>query len=86
MPALSSIIVGEYTAITSNYQGIPIMTNVYPHEVNEGKITSARLTEMVKFFSEKTGVKYLMRNMHKPWSGISEEAWKISVPPLRRTT
>ncbi|MGI8734947.1 MAG: M1 family aminopeptidase [Pyrinomonadaceae bacterium] len=34
------------------------MTNVYPHEVNEGKTTSARLTEMVKFFSEKTGVKY----------------------------
>lgn len=55
---LSSIIVGEYTAIASDYQGIPIVTNVYPHEVNEGKITAARLTEMVKFFSEKTGVKY----------------------------
>lgn len=55
---LTSIIVGEYTAITSDYQGIPIITNVYPHEVNEGKVTAARLTEMVKFFSEKTGVKY----------------------------
>ncbi|MFZ0064432.1 MAG: M1 family aminopeptidase [Pyrinomonadaceae bacterium] len=55
---LSSIIVGEYLPITSEYLGIPIMTNVYPHEVNEGKVTAARLTEMVKFFSEKTGVKY----------------------------
>lgn len=55
---LSSIIVGEYTAITSDYLGIPIITNVYPHELNEGKVTAARLTEMVKFFSEKTGVKY----------------------------
>ncbi|HKR59791.1 MAG TPA: M1 family aminopeptidase [Pyrinomonadaceae bacterium] len=55
---LSSIIVGEYVSITSDYLGIPIMTNVYPHEVNEGRVTVARLLEMVKFFSEKTGVKY----------------------------
>jgi aminopeptidase N len=55
---LTSIIVGEYTPIVSEYQGIPIITNVYPNEVKEGKVTTARLTEMVKFFSEKTGVKY----------------------------
>ena len=55
---LSSIIVGEYTPIVSDYQGIPIITNVYPSELVEGKVTAARLPEMVKFFSEKTGVKY----------------------------
>lgn len=55
---LSSIIVGEYTPIVSDYLGIPIITNVYPSELAEGKLTSARLTEMVKFFSEKTGLKY----------------------------
>ncbi len=55
---LTSIIVGEYTPIVSEYQGIPIITNVYPSEVKEGKITAARLPEMVKFFSEKTGLKY----------------------------
>jgi len=55
---LSSIIVGEYTPIISDYQGIPIITNVYPSELAEGKITAARLPEMVKFFSEKTGLKY----------------------------
>lgn len=55
---LSSIIVGEYVPITSDYLGVPIVTNVYPHEINEGKVTTARLTEMVKFFSEKTGLKY----------------------------
>ena len=55
---LVSIIVGEYTAVTSDYAGIPIVTNVYPTEVEEGKVTAARLPEMVKFFSEKTGVKY----------------------------
>jgi len=55
---LTSIVVGEYVPIASEYQGIPIITNVYPQEVKEGKVTTARLTEMVKFFSEKTGLRY----------------------------
>ena len=55
---LSSIIVGEYTPIVSDYAGIPVITNVYPNEVAAGKATAARLAEMVKFFSEKTGLKY----------------------------
>ena len=55
---LTSIIVGEFAAVTGDYEGIPIVTNVYRNEVEQGKITAARLPEMVKFFSEKTGVKY----------------------------
>ncbi len=55
---LTSIIIGEYVPIVGDYQGIPIVSNVYPDQVKEGKATTARLTEMVKFFSEKTGLKY----------------------------
>ena len=55
---LTSIIVGEFVPVTGDYAGIPILTNVYRNEVEEGKVTAARLPEMVKFFSEKTGVKY----------------------------
>src|SRR6266478_4233553 len=55
---LTSIIVGEFAAVTGDYDGIPIITNVYQKEIEEGKVTAARLPEMVKFFSEKTGVKY----------------------------
>ena len=55
---LTSIIVGEFASITSDYDGIPIITNVYKNEVAEGQVTAARLPEMVKFFSERTGVKY----------------------------
>ncbi|HEV7859374.1 MAG TPA: M1 family aminopeptidase [Pyrinomonadaceae bacterium] len=55
---LSSIIVGEYTPVMGEYAGIPVMSNVYPSEFEEGKVTTARLPDMVKFFSEKTGVKY----------------------------
>jgi aminopeptidase N len=55
---LTSIVVGEYTPIEQNYAGIPVISYVYPKEVEEGKVTVARMAEMVKFFSEKTGVKY----------------------------
>src|SRR5436305_733707 len=55
---LTSIIVGEFVPVVGEYAGVPISTNVYRSELEEGKITAARLPEMVKFFSEKTGVKY----------------------------
>ena len=55
---LTSIVVGEYTAVNGEYNGIPITTYAYPKEAAEAKLTAARLPEMVKFFSEKTGVKY----------------------------
>jgi len=55
---LTSLVVGEFTPIVQDYEGIPVITNVYPNEVREGTATAARLAEMVKFFSEKTGLKY----------------------------
>ena len=55
---LTSIVVGEYIAVVGDYAGIPITTYAYPKEVAEAKLTVARLPEMVKFFSEKTGIKY----------------------------
>ena len=55
---LTSIVVGEYAAVEGNYAGIPVISYVYPSEMTEGRATTSRLPEMVKFFSEKTGVKY----------------------------
>ncbi len=55
---LTSLIVGEFAPVEDRYAGIPITTYVYQSQVEEGKVTAARLAEMVKFFSEKTGVKY----------------------------
>jgi aminopeptidase N len=55
---LTSVVVGEYKAVTGEYGGIPVQTYVYPNEFEEGKVTASRLPEMVKFFSEKTGLKY----------------------------
>jgi aminopeptidase N len=55
---LTSIVVGEYVPVVQDYAGIPVITNVYPSEIEEGKVTAARMADMVKFFSEKTGLKY----------------------------
>lgn len=55
---LTSIVVGEYIPIEQKYQDIPVISYVYPNEVKEGRVTVARMAEMVKFFSEKTGIKY----------------------------
>lgn len=55
---LTSIVVGEYTPIEQKYQDVPVISYVYPNEVNEGRVTVARMADMVKFFSEKTGLKY----------------------------
>jgi aminopeptidase N len=55
---LTSIVVGEYVPVGGTYDGIPVDTYVYPKEVEAGRVTTARLADMVKFFSEKTGVKY----------------------------
>src|SRR5205085_1102011 len=55
---LTSIVVGDYTAVEGRYADIPVTSYVYPQEAAEGRMTTSRLPEMVKFFSEVTGVKY----------------------------
>src|SRR5947209_586438 len=55
---LTSIVVGDYAAVEGRYADIPVTSYVYPQELAEGRSTTSRLPEMVKFFSEATGVKY----------------------------
>lgn len=55
---LSSIVVGEFTPIESSYAGIPVTTYVSAGDLEAGKVSAARLPEVIKFISEKTGLKY----------------------------
>ncbi len=55
---LTSIVVGEYAEIKGDYAGIPISTYIFPNEAKDGAVSVKNLPAMVKFFSEKTGVKY----------------------------
>ena len=56
---LTSIVVGEYTEIKNGeYNGVPVYAYGYPSEAKEVALTTKNLPATIKFFSEKTGVKY----------------------------
>ncbi|MBA3335727.1 MAG: hypothetical protein H0T08_09000 [Acidobacteria bacterium] len=55
---LTSIVVGEYAEVKQDYEGIPIVNYGYVNETKEVAATVKNLPDMLKFFSEKTGVKY----------------------------
>ncbi len=56
---LTSIVVGDYAEIKNGeYEGVPIYAYGYPSEAKEVAATTKNLPATIKFFSEKTGVKY----------------------------
>jgi aminopeptidase N len=55
---LTSIVVGEFATIEQSYNGIPIISYVYAHQLEEAKVTVARVPEMMKLFEKLTGMKY----------------------------
>lgn len=56
---LTSIVVGEFAEVKNGeYQGIPVYAYGYKNEQKEVAETTKNIVDMVKFFSEKTGVKY----------------------------
>jgi aminopeptidase N len=56
---LTSIVVGEYTEVKNGeYDGKPVYAYGYPSEAKEVALTTKNLPATIKFFSDKTGVKY----------------------------
>lgn len=55
---LTSIVVGEFATVEQSSGGTPIISYVYPNQVEEAKVTVARVPDMMKFFEDRTGVKY----------------------------
>ena len=56
---LTSIVVGEYAQVKNGeYQGIPVYAYGYKNETKEVAASTRNIVDMMKFFSEKTGVKY----------------------------
>ncbi|HEX8289164.1 MAG TPA: M1 family aminopeptidase [Pyrinomonadaceae bacterium] len=82
---LTSIVVGEYAEIKGEYQGIPVITYLFPNEQKEGAASVKKLPEMVKFFSEKTGVKYpyvkYAQTMAEGFSGGMENISATTMTP-----
>ncbi|HEV8591524.1 MAG TPA: M1 family aminopeptidase [Pyrinomonadaceae bacterium] len=55
---LTSIVVGDYTPVEQNFEGIPVVNYGYTNEAKEVAATVKNLPATIKFFSEITGVKY----------------------------
>lgn len=49
---------GEYAEVIQNYEDIPLYNFCYPEEVGATEASVIRLPDMMKYFSEVTGVKY----------------------------
>lgn len=71
----TSFVIGEYVDLRENFNGIEIHNFSYPDEVEAVKASTVRLTDMIKFFSEKIGTKYPYPNYNQvfvqefPWGG-----------------
>lgn len=55
---LVSVIVGDFDEVKADYDGIPISSYVQKGRLSDGKVTLSRIAQMVRFYSEKTGVRY----------------------------
>ncbi len=55
---LTSIVVGEFATVEQQAGATPIISYVYPHQLEEAKATVARVPLMLKLFEERTGMKY----------------------------
>lgn len=55
---LVSIIVGQYEEVRGEFKGKPVISYVYPGQVEDGRVSFGKLAQMVAFFSQKTGYDY----------------------------
>ncbi|MEM1009630.1 MAG: M1 family metallopeptidase, partial [Myxococcota bacterium] len=55
---LLSVVVGEFKVYKQSWKGIPIRSFVYAEDFKHAKRSFKNTPEMMKFFSEKTGVRY----------------------------
>jgi aminopeptidase N len=55
---LVSIIVGKFAEVKDEVKGVPVVSYVYPSEVDNARLSYGKLAQMVSFFSERIGVDF----------------------------
>jgi aminopeptidase N len=55
---LISVVVGQYEELKDQYGNHPVISYVYPGQLENARVSFAKLAQMVAFFSEKTGCDY----------------------------
>jgi aminopeptidase N len=64
-PYLTSVVAGEFEALTQEWDGIAITSHVPPGRLDEARRCFSRTPDMMKFFSERIGVRY-------PWNKYAQ--------------
>jgi len=64
---LMSLVVGEYTVISEDCDGIPVEFFIPPGREDDGRRSFGRTSDMIRFFSRKLGYPY-------PWAKYSQSA------------
>jgi aminopeptidase N len=71
----TSFVAGEYVDIKQQYEDVTLHNYSYPDETEATKASIARLTDMMKFYSDRTGMKYPYPSYSQvfvqdfPWGG-----------------
>ncbi|HUK91071.1 MAG TPA: M1 family metallopeptidase, partial [Blastocatellia bacterium] len=55
---LTSIVVGQFDELQQRFKNIPVVSYVYPGQVEEARVSLGKIAEMVGFFSDKIGIEY----------------------------
>jgi aminopeptidase N len=55
---LTSIIVGKFAEVREEVKGVPVVSYVYADEVENARLSFAKLGQMVAFYSERIGVDF----------------------------
>jgi aminopeptidase N len=73
---LVSLIVGQYEEVKDQFKGKPVVSYVYPGQVEDGRVSFGKLAQMVAFYSEKIGYDYpyskYAQTMVKDFGGAME--------------
>jgi len=73
---LVSLIVGEYEEVKDQFKDKPVVSYVYPGQVEDGRVSFGKLAQMVAFYSEKIGYDYpyakYAQTMVKDFGGAME--------------
>lgn len=72
---LTSLIVGEYVDIKQDYNGITLHNYAFPDELEATRASVVQLSEMIKYFSEVTGLKYPYPNYSQAF--VQDLPWGV---------
>jgi len=73
---LVSLIVGQYEEVKDQFKDKPVVSYVYPGQLEDGRVSFGKLAQMVAFYSEKIGYDYpyskYAQTMVKDFGGAME--------------